>query len=172
MSNELRVLKYGGSSLATPDHISKVAAQISAMRQPGQPMLVVASAMGGTTAQLLGLAGDIGDSPPVRELDKLLSTGEQVSTSLLCMALQQRGHDAVSLSGAQCGIRTSDDHYNAAVESVDTRRLRRELGAGRIVVAAGFQLAGRSSAATWPCSASSTSRSMAFSSSRTLPGQR
>lgn len=139
MKNDLRVLKFGGSSLATPEHIQKVARQIAAMKQPGQGMVIVASAMGGTTSKLMGMANDLSDNPSVRELDKLLSTGEHVSTALLCMALQEQGHDAISLSGAQCGIRTSDDHYNARVESVDTRRLRRELSAGRIVVSAGFQ---------------------------------
>jgi len=139
MKNDLRVLKFGGSSLATPEHIQKAARQIAAMKRPGQGMVVVASAMGGTTARLMELAGGLSDSPPVRELDRLLASGEQVSTALLCMALQEAGHDAVSLSGAQCGILTSDEHYNARVESIDTSRLRRELSAGRIVVAAGFQ---------------------------------
>lgn len=139
MKNDLRVLKFGGSSLATPEHIQEVAQQIAAMKQPGQGMVIVASAMGGTTSKLIGMASDLSDNPPVRELDRLLSTGEHISTALLCMALKERGHDAVSLSGAQCGIRTSDEHYNARVESVDTHRLNHELSAGRIVVAAGFQ---------------------------------
>jgi len=139
MTKNLRVLKYGGSSLATPDHIRDVAEQIAAIRKSGEDVVVIASAMGGTTAELISLAGAVSDSPAVRELDKLLSTGEFVSTALLCMALQQRGIDAVSLTGAQCGIRTSDEHYNARVEKVDPHRMRRELSEGRVVIAAGFQ---------------------------------
>lgn len=139
MKRSLRVLKFGGSSLATPEQISKVAEQIIEQKQAGRDLVVVASAMGGTTDELMSLANDLTDDPPVRELDKLLCTGEYVSTALLAMALQRRGHDAVSLTGPQCGILTSDDHFNAAVEDVDTRRIRRELAEGRIVIAAGFQ---------------------------------
>lgn len=139
MKRSLRVLKYGGSSLASPAQIDRVARQISAEKHAGKDIVVVASAMGGTTDELMSLANDVADDPPVRELDKLLCTGEYVSTALLCMALQRHGHDAVSLTGSQCGILTSDDHFNAAVEYVDTRRIRRELSEGRIVVAAGFQ---------------------------------
>lgn len=139
MKRSLRVLKYGGSSLASPAHIDRVAKQIIDRQRDGEDIVVVASAMGGTTDKLMSLAGNLSDDPPVRELDKLLCTGEYVSTALLCMALQRHGRDAVSLTGSQCGIVTSDDHFNAAVEDVDTTRIRRELSEGRIVVAAGFQ---------------------------------
>ncbi|HSH40680.1 MAG TPA: aspartate kinase [Arenicellales bacterium] len=139
MKRSLRVLKYGGSSLATAEHIDRVARQIIDQKRDGEDIVVVASAMGGTTDDLLSLAGSLNDDPPARELDKLLCTGEYVSTALLCMALQRHGHDAVSLSGAQCGIQTSGDHFRAAVEHIDTRRMRHELSEGRIVVAAGFQ---------------------------------
>lgn len=139
MKRSLRVLKYGGSSLATEEHIDKVARQIIERKRSGEDIVVVASAMGGTTDKLMALAGNLAGDPPVRELDKLLGTGEHVSTALLAMALQRHGHDAVSLTGPQCGILTSDEHFNAVVEHVDTRRMRRELSEGRIVVAAGFQ---------------------------------
>lgn len=139
MTDNIRVVKYGGSSLATPKHMEFVAGQILQQKQPGERLVVVASAMGDTTGRLMSLAGEITGDPPVRELDKLLSTGENASTALLCMALQRLGADAVSLTGAQSGIRTSHEHFNAAVEHVDTRRILRELDDGRIVVAAGFQ---------------------------------
>lgn len=139
MLNQIRVVKYGGSSLATIEDIEFVASQIIERKQAGERIVVVASAMGDTTDRLMTLAGEISGSPPVRELDKLLSTGENASTALLSMALQRLGHDAVSLTGAQSGVRTSGDHFNAAVENVDTGRIDRELDRGRIVVAAGFQ---------------------------------
>lgn len=139
MKRSLKVLKYGGSSLATDEHIDLVARQIIERKRAGEDIVVVASAMGGATSSLMSLANKLSDDPPGRELDKLLCTGEHVSTALLAMALQRHGHDAVSLSGPQCGIVTSGDHFNAAVERVDTRRIRRELSEGRIVVAAGFQ---------------------------------
>jgi aspartate kinase len=144
MTNNIRVLKFGGSSLATPDHIRRVAEQVAGYAKAGQGIVVVASAMGGTTEKLLSLAGAITDNPPLRELDKLLSTGESISTALLCMELQRLGLEAVSLDGSQCGIITSDNHFNATVQHVDTTRVLEELGAGRIVVSAGFQ--GRNSA--------------------------
>jgi aspartate kinase len=95
--------------------------------------------MGGTTSSLMSLARDITEAPGERELDRLLSTGEMVSTSLLCMALQSLGLEAISLSGRQCGILTDSTHFNACVERVDTGRILRELESGRVVVAAGFQ---------------------------------
>lgn len=139
MSDNIRVVKYGGSSLASAEHIEFVARQILEYKQPGEGLVVVASAMGDTTDRLMGLVGEITGNPPVRELDKLLSTGECASTALLAMALQRQGHDAVSLTGAQSGIQTSNEHFNASVRQVDPGRIRRELDAGRIVVSAGFQ---------------------------------
>jgi aspartate kinase len=139
MKRRIRVLKYGGSSLATPDRVRFVARQIGERKRPGDKIVVVASAMGDTTDELLSLASDINGNSPARELDKLLSTGEHVSTALLAMALQRLGHDAVSLTGAQSGVHTSDEHFNARVERVDSRRVLQELSLGRIVVVAGFQ---------------------------------
>lgn len=134
-----RVVKYGGSSLASADHIDSVARQIIERKRDGENLVVVASAMGDATDRLMSLASEVSGDPPLRELDKMLSTGECVSTALLAMALQRLGHDAVSLTGAESGIRTSDEHFNAAVEHVDPRRIRGELDSGRIVVTAGFQ---------------------------------
>lgn len=133
------VQKYGGSSLATEKHIEGVARRVLRAREAGDDVVVVVSAMGSTTNDLLGLAGRVADDPSPRELDVLLSTGECVSMSLLCMALQRLGVDAVSLTGAQGGIRTSGDHFNAEIEQVDPARVRAELAAGRIVVVAGYQ---------------------------------
>ncbi|KAA3633975.1 MAG: aspartate kinase [Proteobacteria bacterium] len=143
MKAKTSVLKFGGSSLASADHIRRVAEQVAGYRRRGDDVLVVASAMGSTTGKLLSLVGEITDDPPLRELDKVLSTGEYVSTALLCMELQRIGVDSVSFSGADCGIRTNNRHFNAAVESIDTRRIREQFAAGRVVVAAGFQGKGR-----------------------------
>ncbi len=139
MTSKTRVLKYGGSSLATTGHIQRVAEQIAGYRQSGQDVVVVASAMGGATSKLLSLAGEVSDDPSLRELDKLLGTGECVSTSLLAMALRRLGVDAISLDGAQSGVVTDSRHFNATVRYVDTHRIVEELGAGRVVIAAGFQ---------------------------------
>lgn len=139
MSFDIAVIKYGGSSLATVDRIRFVAEQIIERKRPGESVVIVASAMGDATDRLLSLAGEISDDPPLRELDKILGTGEHVSTALLSMALRRLGHDAVSLTGAQAGIHTTSDHFNAAVVRVDSRRIHDELSAGRIVVVAGFQ---------------------------------
>jgi len=135
----LIVQKFGGSSLASAEHVRGAAEQVLAARRDGHDVVVVVSAMGSTTSDLLGLAGDISDDPTPRELDVLLSTGECVSMSLLAMALQGHGVDAVSLTGAQGGIRTGPDHFNAAIEDIDTARIRAELDAGRVVVVAGYQ---------------------------------
>lgn len=135
----LIVQKYGGSSLADAERLNAVADHVLRTRARGHDVVVVVSAMGDSTRRLLDSAGAVTDAPSLRELDVLVSTGEQRSMSLLAMALQARGADAVSLTGAQCGIRTNGRHFSAAIESVDPDRVRGELGRGRIVVAAGFQ---------------------------------
>lgn len=139
MSSNITVIKYGGSSLATVDHIRFVARQIIERKRPDEQVVVVASAMGDTTDQLMSLAARISNDPPLRELDKILGTGEHVSTALLCLALRELGHEAVSLTGAQGGIRTNAEYFNATIEHVDCTRVRRELDRGRIVVVAGYQ---------------------------------
>jgi aspartate kinase len=135
----LIVQKFGGSSVATPDLIKHVAGRVAATRESGHDVVVVVSAPGDTTDNLIGLAEQITASPADREMDMLLSTGEQVSIALLAMALHTRGHRAVSLTGAQALIRTEPVHLRARIMGIDRRRVDRELGAGRIVIVAGFQ---------------------------------
>ena len=133
------VAKYGGSSLATPEHIGAVADLLAAERADGAGRVVVVSAMGDTTDDLLALAGRVSDLPDARELDLLLATGEQVSAALLVMALHTRGVEAVSLTGPQAGIQTDGLHGRARITGVEPERIQRELDGGRIAVVAGFQ---------------------------------
>lgn len=140
------VQKYGGSSVADADRVRRVAARVRAALAPDRQVVVVVSALGDSTDALLALAGQVARSPSPREMDMLLATGEQVSIALLAMALEDLGVPAVSLTGAQAGIHTDARHRRANILRVDTRRIRRELGRGRVVVVAGFQ--GRSRAET------------------------
>ena len=140
---KILVQKYGGSSVATPDHLRTVAEKICETRRRGYSVVVVASAMGDTTDELLGMARDLTSSPSHRELDMLLSSGERISISLLTMTLQELGVDAISLTGPQSGVVTTSDHFNATIISVDPTRILEELQRGHVVVAAGYQ--GRSS---------------------------
>jgi aspartate kinase len=133
------VQKYGGSSVATPQHIINIAERLARQRREGHEMVVVVSAMGDHTDELIELAAKTTPEPHPREMDVLLSTGELVTATLLSMALQARGRDAVSLSGAQAGIRTDSVYQRARIASIDTARIERELQAGRIVIIAGFQ---------------------------------
>lgn len=135
----LAVQKFGGSSLASPEKIARVAARIAAERAQGRPLVVVASAMGGRTDALVQLASALSDAPPPRELDALLATGESASTALLAMALEELGVPAVSLRGWQAGIRTEGPHGHARIASIDTARLHAELEAGRVPIVCGFQ---------------------------------
>jgi aspartate kinase len=133
------VAKYGGSSLATPEHIRAVADLLTAERADGSRRVVVVSAMGDTTDDLLALAARVTNLPDPRELDLLLATGEQISAALLVMALHERGVEAVSLTGPQAGIHTDGLHGRARITGVEPERIARELDAGRIAVVAGFQ---------------------------------
>lgn len=133
------VQKFGGSSVATTEHIAAVADRIVRARRDGHDIVVTVSAMGDTTSELLEDAGAVSRSPAPRELDALLSTGERISSALLSMALIQRGVPAVSLDGGQAGLHTDGNHFNAAVESVDPARIRAELDAGRVPVVTGYQ---------------------------------
>jgi len=135
------VQKYGGSSLATAKHIHNVAARIQARKDDGVDVIVVVSAMGDSTDDLITLSDAVtnGQTPDVREMDTLLSTGELVSSTLMAMALKARGYDAISLSGIQAGIKTDMVHGFARIADINTDRLRRELDKGRIVIVAGFQ---------------------------------
>ena len=136
---DLVVQKYGGSSVANVERIKRVAGRIIEAKENGKRVVVVVSAMGDTTDDLITLAKKINPTPPSREMDMLLSTGEQVSISLLAMAIQAMGHDVVSLTGAQCGILTSSVHKRARINDIKTNRIEKELNAGKIVIVAGFQ---------------------------------
>jgi aspartate kinase len=135
----LVVQKYGGSSVANAERIRRVAGRVIQERDKGHSVVVVVSAMGDTTDNLIQLVGEITDNPPDREMDMLLSTGEQVSIALLTMAINEMGKPAISLTGGQVGILTDDAHTKAKILNIDTRRLQEELKQGNIVVVAGFQ---------------------------------
>lgn len=136
---DLIVQKYGGTSVGTVNRIKRVASRIIETKETGKKVVVVVSAMGDTTDDLIELARQIDEHPPSREMDMLLATGEQISISLLAMAIQAQGHDVVSLTGAQCGIVTSNTHKRARINDIHTHRIEKELNAGKIVIVAGFQ---------------------------------
>jgi len=135
----LIVQKYGGSSVASLDHLRRVAARIENTRAQGHDVVVVVSAMGKMTSDLLGRAQALTSEPEPRELDMLLSAGERISMSLLAMALGELGIEAISLTGVQAGIRTDSTHFNARITDVSPERVREELDHGRVVVVAGYQ---------------------------------
>ena len=137
--NSLVVQKYGGSSVADAEKVLAVARRVAETKDSGRGVVVVVSAMGKTTDGLLTTARQVSASPSRRELDMLLSCGERASAALLSMALQELGHEAVSLTGYQCGILTNDRHSGARIIEVRPVRVLDELDAGRIVVVAGFQ---------------------------------
>src|SRR5918994_6876473 len=139
MPAPLVVQKFGGSSLADADRIRRVARRIARERAAGSDLVVVVSAMGDTTDELLALAAAITDEPDVRELDMLLATGEHQSATLVSMALHAFGVKAISLTGAQAGITTDASHGRARIANVEPRRVRRELDSGNVVIVAGFQ---------------------------------
>lgn len=133
------VQKYGGSSVADVEKLGRVADKVVATRRAGEDVVVVVSAMGKTTDQLLALAKQIDETPPRRELDMLLSTGERVSMALLSMAIQKRGVDAISFTGSQSGIITNDRHFDARIIEVRPHRIEDELARGKVVIVAGYQ---------------------------------
>jgi aspartate kinase len=135
----LVVQKYGGSSVASAEKIKSVAARIKQRGDAGDRVVAVVSAMGDTTDELIALAQQITDRPQAREMDVLLSTGETQSSALMVMALQAMGVDAISLSGAQAGMRTDSVHRSARILAIEPTRLREELERGRVVIVAGFQ---------------------------------
>jgi len=135
----LIVQKYGGSSVADAERIKNVARRIAATRDKGEQVVVVVSAMGDTTDELIRLAYLVTNQPGERELDVLLSTGEIVSSTLLAMALRDMGYEAISLTGAQAGIKTDTAHSRARILKIDPKRMVRELEKGNIVIVAGFQ---------------------------------
>jgi aspartate kinase len=133
------VQKYGGSSVGDAEKIKNVARRIAATRDKGDEVVAVVSAMGDTTDELVELAYSVTGQPSEREFDVLLSTGEIVSSTLLAMALRAMGYEAISLSGAQAGIRTDAAYSRARIVGVDPERIVKELDKGRIVIVAGFQ---------------------------------
>jgi len=135
----LIVQKYGGSSIADGERIKNVARRIAKARDEGNEVVVVVSAIGDTTDELIRLAHQVSAQPSDRELDLLLSTGEVVSSTLLAMALETLGYKAVSLSGAQAGIETDSRYSRARILRVDPKRIVNELERGNIVIVAGFQ---------------------------------
>lgn len=135
----LLVHKYGGTSVGTPERIKNIANKIARLKREGNELVVVVSAMGDTTDELIDLAKKISSSPSPRELDALMSTGEQISGALMAMALEDLGIPAISLTGWQAGIYTDENAGRARIKSVDTTRIKEELKKGRVVVVAGFQ---------------------------------
>lgn len=135
----LIVQKFGGTSVGTTDRIKNVADKIIKFRQQGHDLVVVVSAMSGETNRLIGLAKDIQAEPDGRELDVLVSTGEQVTIALLCMALKERGQDARSYTGSQVRILTDNAYTKARIQEIDVERMRADLDEGKVVVVAGFQ---------------------------------
>ncbi|MBD2579965.1 aspartate kinase [Oscillatoria sp. FACHB-1406] len=135
----LIVQKYGGTSVGSVERIQSVARRVCQTVASGNHVVVVVSAMGKTTDGLVGLAREISSNPSRREMDMLLSTGEQVSIALLSMALQELGQSAISLTGAQVGIVTESEHSRARILEIRTERLERHLNEGTVVVVAGFQ---------------------------------
>lgn len=135
----LIVQKYGGSSVADEERIKNVARRIITAKERGNDVVVVVSAMGKTTDELIRLAHQVTDRPDERELDVLLSTGELISSTLLALALKSMGHKAISLSGAQAGIWTDAVYSRARILTVEAHRIVKELGEGKIVIVAGFQ---------------------------------
>jgi aspartate kinase len=133
------VQKYGGSSVADPDKIRNVAGRIAKSQDSGDQVVVVISAMGDTTDDLIALAHKITDQPDNREMDLLLSTGEIVSSTLLTMALHKMGYKAISLTGRQAGIFTDNSYNKAKILKVESERIIEEINEGNIVVVAGFQ---------------------------------
>lgn len=133
------VRKYGGSSLTSVERICAVARDICAQRAAGHEMVIVVSAMGSTTDELLALARQANPDPPRRELDMLLSVGERITMSLLSMALAAEGCSAISYTGSQCAIITDGSHTDARIKEVKGDRVRQSLAEGHVVVVAGFQ---------------------------------
>lgn len=134
----ITIQKYGGSSVATAEKITNVAKRVAAAAKDSQ-VVVVVSAMGDTTDNLLAMAREVAMAPDGRELDKLLATGEQASSALLALTLQSLGVSSVSLTGGQAGIITERVPSKARILKIDPRRIREELNGGRVVVVAGFQ---------------------------------
>jgi len=136
---EIVVMKFGGTSVADAEKMRRVADRIIAVKNSGKDVVVAVSAMGKTTDNLISLASEITDNPSRREMDVLLSTGEQVSIAILTMAIHEKGYSCVSLTGIQAGVYTDDVYSEAKILNVKADRIHKELKAGNIVIVAGFQ---------------------------------
>ena len=135
----LYVQKYGGTSVGTVERIEHVADKVKSFHDAGHQIVVAVSAMSGETNRLIGLANSISDNPTPREMDVLVSTGEQVTIALLAMALQKRGVGAKSFTGWQVGIKTDSAYMKARIEDIETAAMRKQLDAGNVCIVAGFQ---------------------------------
>lgn len=135
----LYVQKYGGTSVGSVERIEAVAEKVKGFRERGDDIVVVVSAMSGETNRLIGLSKEIQEQPDRREMDVLLSTGEQVTIALLAMALKKRGVAARSYTGGQVRILTDSAHTKARIQDIETGAIRADLEAGRVVIVAGFQ---------------------------------
>ncbi len=133
------VMKFGGTSVADAEKIRAAARRAVRTQRTGHQVVMVVSAMGKTTDELVRLAEQISPEPPKREMDQLLATGEQVTISLMAMALEAMGAKAISFTAGQIGMVTDDAHTKARIKSIDVRRIREQLDSGRIVIIAGFQ---------------------------------
>lgn len=138
MTNTL-VMKFGGAAVATPKHFSKIADIILCRLDHYPRIVIVVSAMGDTTNQLIALAKEVHPNPPTREYDMLVSVGERISISLLAMALSAKKREAISFTGSQSGIITCDNHSEARIVDVRPHRLLNGLDQGKVVIVAGFQ---------------------------------
>jgi aspartate kinase len=135
----LVVQKFGGSSVADAERVKAAARRAIRAKQGGNQVIVVVSARGDTTDDLIAMAKEISEKPPAREMDMLLSTGEQISIALMAMAIQELGQQAISFTGAQVGIVTDSTHTKARIKTISTARMRQALAEGQIVIVAGFQ---------------------------------
>ena len=133
------VQKFGGTSVATAEKIHDAARKVIVAKTSGHQVVVVVSAMGHTTDELIDLARQVSPNPPKREMDQLLATGEQVTIALIAMAIHAQGHEAISFTGGQIGLITDTVHSKARIREIDKRRIITELEAGKIVIVAGFQ---------------------------------
>jgi len=133
------VMKFGGASVATPKHFHSIADVVLQRKKRFRRLVIVVSAMANTTGQLIQLANEVNTSPPSREYDMLVSVGERISISLLAMALAGKGESAVSFTGSQSGIMTSDEHSNARIVEMRPHRLCKVLDEEKIAIVAGFQ---------------------------------
>ena len=139
MARDIVIQKFGGTSVGSPERIKAIAKRIVNTCESGKGVVVVVSAMGDTTDELISLTREITETPDPREYDALISTGENISAALLAMAIQALGKPAISLTGRQAGVRTESTHSRAKILTVDTQRILSELSQGKVVVVTGFQ---------------------------------